>query len=1676
MGRGAPLPEDGGSPLSLSRFGPARRARNISRATGAAVVFMACTVNRRRALRTVVIAVVALIALVGIGLAAWPEIVRRVAVWRLAVTTGRTVMLEAADLDLFHGRLALRGLRVIDRDGGPLATLERLDVRFSPRELFRRHLRIRQATLQAVTLRIVRTGPSEFNISDLLLRKTPGGAPLAVTVERLQLLGGAGVIEDRTLTPPRTWQVDAVALEAREATTLAGQPPGVLTLGAVVAGSPVALWVTELRLSPLRFRVTVIAREIDASLAALYLPPASPLSPTRGRINATATIDHDAPTGALVSFDVGLAGIELHRPGQEGPFLSAPAVRVTVEDLRVRPGAIELGRLAVDGGTVVLEDARLGRARRWQADGVALEARNLSSARDAPAGTASAGATMAGAQVSVWVANLRLAPLELHATAILRNVDLALLRLSLPPGGPVQPERGVVNASLQVDHDARRGTRLALDAGLSGLELRRPAHFVTAPSLRVTAEDIAFGGGALTVGRVAVGGDRLTLEERTVTPVRTWEVRNLTAEARGLSSRRQDTQGVASVGATVAGATVSAWVTQVRLDPLELHATTTLRNVDLALLRLYLPLDAPVQLSRGTVDLSLQMDHTVADGTRLTGDATLTGLEARGRGAAGTLLVASPSLRITLAGARRHDATLDVGRVELTGSGALADTRAATARVDLAQLRLAGEGLTWPVRGPARVELSARFRDRGELDASGTAQLTAPPPEIAWTAELGVQFRAVDLAPLGAYLPAASGLGGRVRARVTATVAYAGALTARVRGEVGGGRFDLVEGDRTLLSLRRIDVTGLDAQWPERVTVGQLRLQRPYALIERDRQGRFPLAARFAPPPPAAVPQPAGASPTPAARTAGLPRPAIAIGEVAVENGSATLVDEGAPARVDLPRVDFTVRNVTWPPAAPAQLALAAGLPAGGTLSVEGTASAEPARVDLTLALKDADLSLLQPYLGFRASLAARVHANLTVAGPLAPAPRLSVRGDVGLRHLAVSDGQRTVLTVERLDLTGVDAAWPDRLALDQVRMRGSWALIERDGQRRFLLRTLFDRPPAPGAAARALSPAGAGPPGPTFAFSLREAIFEQQAVTVVDGVTTPPARFEVAGARLAVENFTWPSRGPVKIALTSPTPAAGRLEVAGTLELDPIRLDVRTVLEGVALAPAQPYLPIEGRIVGRVTGELGTKITLDPLTVQLSGQARLQSFRLSDEDRPVVTVGRVDTTGIDVDWPRRITLRSVLFRRPRVLIERDAQGQLLLRRLVTPRWTGPGPAGALPAESTATGAATDAAPAPARPPTIEVATLSLERASARFVDQTTTPPYAEELSDVEAAVTGLTTTAGQRAQFTARGALGGGSFTLAGEGARGDPTHFTLTLDLRDFIIPRANPYLDRFTAWMATRGRLSASAGYALRGTRLDARHDLVIRDLDVARAGARDEVRRRLGQPLGLLVSLLKDARGEIRLSLPVSGDVSSREFDFHEAVWGAVRALTIRLLALPFSRIGSLFFSHDSKVEAVAIAPVIFEPGTAHLGPAMPPHLAHVAAFLRGAPSVKVVLEPILTQADIDALRREQVLARLAASPAAPGGPDPLEAARREYRERWPERALPATLETIATELATVETMPADAMRSLGARRLEVVRHELTRGGGLDAGRLAGAARRAPLVEAGGTPRAEFDLRP
>ena len=168
-----------------------------------------------------------------------------------------------------------------------------------------------------------------------------------------------------------------------------------------------------------------------------------------------------------------------------------------------------------------------------------------------------------------------------------------------------------------------------------------------------------------------------------------------------------------------------------------------------------------------------------------------------------------------------------------------------------------------------------------------------------------------------------------------------------------------------------------------------------------------------------------------------------------------------------------------------------------------------------------------------------------------------------------------------------------------------------------------------------------------------------------------------------------------------------------------------------------------------------------------------------------------------------------------------------------------------------------------------------------------------------------------------------------------------------------------------------------YRVDGDRLDARNDISMARPEFVPSRTGDEVRERVGLPLDVLVALLEDTRKEVRLSIPVTGNLASRQFDFSDSFWDALRKAAINVLALPVSWVGKIFYTADARIETVRIWPVLFEPGTTRMRRDFDAHAARLAAFLRDAPAVNLVMKPVLTVEDVEALKREAVRQRLVA---------------------------------------------------------------------------------------------------
>ena len=341
-----------------------------------------------------------------------------------------------------------------------------------------------------------------------------------------------------------------------------------------------------------------------------------------------------------------------------------------------------------------------------------------------------------------------------------------------------------------------------------------------------------------------------------------------------------------------------------------------------------------------------------------------------------------------------------------------------------------------------------------------------------------------------------------------------------------------------------------------------------------------------------------------------------------------------------------------------------------------------------------------------------------------------------------------------------------------------------------------------------------------------------------------------------------------------------------------------------------------------------------------------------------------------------------------------------------------------------------------------------------RFLDRSVQPAFSQDLSRLELTVTGFGNQPDRRAKVALQSVVGGDAgLDIRGElNALGAPTFVDLVGELRSFKLPSVDPYVTSNIGWVIKKGELQYKVRFKLEGDQLSAENEVVVGQLQVAPASGGDEVKRRLGLPLGLIVALVKDQKGDIRVNVPVAGTVNDPKFRLGDAIWTAVKNVLANVVTAPFKAIGRLFSRAIEKVEEPKVDPVTFAAGSSVLSPAMEDHLIRVADVLRRAPFVNLALRRCPAGADADALKSEAVEARLHEFMKEQGLEDSTAALAAYYTARLPDVPLPATVEEQRALLREREPAPPALLADLGRRRVEATRERLVTAEGIPAARL------------------------
>src|SRR5438128_1125667 len=1088
------------------------------------------------------------------------------------------------DFDLRSGRLRIAGLRLDDREPGPpLAELDRLEVRFRPGTLLRGHLWIEDLALDNPRVRILRTGRGLLNISDLLRPSKPRKQAAAFTLDRLALTRGAIMFEDRTLTPPRAWRADALTIEAAQLSTVNPEPRGRGRLTATVAGAPLSVEMSEVRLAPMHGRVRVSLRDMDATLANLYLPPNTAVVLERALVSAGLTATADAQDGLRLDGQARLDNLVMRRRGVDASLVTVPLLTFAFTTKKGADGRPR-GHVEVIGRATV-HDPRPGQTNRFELERVKLVVDGLDASGRAPA-QVTLTATLPGGGAFDVQGTANPIPLGSALRARISRVDLAFWAPYLDL--PLQ-FNGIIETDLTVDVTTAAGA-----AGMTGTT-GEGGDLTTRVRGRATLN------GATVYGPRAADGAAPAPE---------------TAPATGTGIEGQTREGrrrlLAADGMELTG--LDAQWPKVRVE-----------RVHLARPRVRIERDRAGRFPIADIVQSLRPNAAPAPSARPAAKSATTGALAL---EIGEIVVEQGRVRFDDASVA-PPARLRVGPIALTANDVTWPGRQ-PARVKLSAST--PEAGTFDAEGtvaldPVRFELRARvagvtlapYRSYVPLTARLQGRLEA---DMALKGRLGetMQLNARGTAALG-DLSFADG------DRPVLTV----------------GRLEMVGLDYTWPATATIERVHMKKSWVhiERRSDRTLPIT---TLFAPPRPASTPAASPAAPAPPAALaPLPtaetgkanvavreaifedgsativdAAASPPArlggtggglAGRTSGgpgvgrapvapavrggtpsaqavpkmpAPKVDVRVRRVAVEDGVIAILDGvvSPPGRIQLQGASLQVQNIGWPAREASQVKLRTETATGGQVEMQGQLRVETQAVDMQIMAKQLDLATMQAFLLSRGTLEGKMDADLRVRGTLAPLA-VAATGRLAFDDPTFGDGQRMLAYIKRVDVAGLDADWPRRVTIERTAVNRPWILLERETDGTVpLLERLMSAPSTPKVAPAPRDP-GATMPGAPPGSSARPPVIRMSSLAVDEGFvrfvdrTTRPAFVEEA-SRIAVSSRglgTAPgSRG--EVAMNGRLTGGAPFEIKGTLGAlgGPLNFEIDGKLTDFPLTRVNPY------------------------------------------------------------------------------------------------------------------------------------------------------------------------------------------------------------------------------------------------------------------------------------------------------------------------------------------------------------------------------------------------------------------------------------------------------------------------------------------------------------------------
>jgi hypothetical protein len=233
------------------------------------------------------------------------------------------------------------------------------------------------------------------------------------------------------------------------------------------------------------------------------------------------------------------------------------------------------------------------------------------------------------------------------------------------------------------------------------------------------------------------------------------------------------------------------------------------------------------------------------------------------------------------------------------------------------------------------------------------------------------------------------------------------------------------------------------------------------------------------------------------------------------------------------------------------------------------------------------------------------------------------------------------------------------------------------------------------------------------------------------------------------------------------------------------------------------------------------------------------------------------------------------------------------------------------------------------------------------FTDLTVQPHFSAGVQGLNGSITGLSARAGARAKVDLKGGVDAfAPVTIAGSLEPFAADRFLdMAMQFHNMELTTFSPYSGKFAGYRIERGKLDVDLHYRIDDERLDARHHVVINQLQL---GDKVDSTAATKLPIKLIVALLKDRNGVIDLPIDVSGSLDDPKFRLWPVIWKVVGNLFGKIAASPFTLLGHLAGQGGGE----ALGQIGFAPGSAALAAPEADKLVALAKALDQRPALNL----------------------------------------------------------------------------------------------------------------------------